>query len=142
MIAALAVIALSIFGLCQLSGLWNRVTPLPMPTETAVPAATATLVPTGTPTEMPTPTTEPSATPVPVLMPGVHAMVSGSGSLQLRLRAGPGLNQELLLTLEDGTRLELLEGPQTVDGFSWWKVETEDGIQGWAAGDWLVPSSP
>jgi hypothetical protein len=142
MIIAFAVIAMSLFGLFQLSGLWKRVAPLPMPTQTPTPAATATLVPTGTPTGTPAPTVTPTATPEPELLVGVLATVNGTGAQQLKMRAAPGLDQQLLSTLLDGTRLRVLEGPQTKDGYSWWKVQTEDGLQGWVAGDWLVPTAP
>ena len=146
MVVAFAVIALSLFGLCQISGLWKKATPLPMPmptqTQTPAPAATATPAPTGTSTAAPAPTATPTATAAPVLSVGVLATVNGTGAQQLKIRAAPGLDQGLVSTLPDGTRLRVLEGPQTKDGFSWWKVQTEDGLQGWVAGDWLVPTAP
>jgi len=75
-------------------------------------------------------------------MPGGQAVVQGTGAQQLRLRAGPGLDKEMLATLPDDTRLKVLDGPETADGYKWWKVQTEDGLVGWVAGDWLVPIAP
>lgn len=75
-------------------------------------------------------------------MPGGQAVVQGTGAQQLRLRAGPGLDKEMLGTLPDDTRLKVLDGPETADGYKWWKVQTEDGLVGWVAGDWLVPIAP
>jgi hypothetical protein len=48
----------------------------------------------------------------------------------------------MLRTLEDGTQLQVLEGPEAADGYEWWKLRTDDGLEGWAAGDWLVPVAP
>jgi len=75
-------------------------------------------------------------------MAGGNVMVAGTGVAQLRLRAGPGLTQETVATLEDGTRLTVLEGPATADEHEWWKVRTADGQEGWVAGDWLSPVAP
>ena len=69
-------------------------------------------------------------------------MVSGAGAKQLRLRVGPGLTYETLQTLKDGTHLTVLEGPEQADGYKWWRVQTDDGQEGWVAGDWLVPVTP
>lgn len=75
-------------------------------------------------------------------MPGGRAVVQGTGVQQLRLRAGPGLDKEMLCTLPDDTKLMVLEGPELADGYTWWKVQTDDGLVGWVAGDWLVPIAP
>jgi hypothetical protein len=136
----------SIAGLCRVSGLYNRLAPLPAPTATSTSTSTSTslptrtLLPTWTLTAVPSPI--PSATPVPVVMPGGQVVVRGTGAQELRLRAGPGLTQQMLSTLEDGTQLLVLEGPEAADGYEWWKLRTDDGVEGWAAGDWLVPVAP
>jgi hypothetical protein len=75
-------------------------------------------------------------------MPGGQVVVKGTDGQQLRLRAGPALNQETLRIVEEGAILKVLEGPEAADGFQWWKVQTDDGVTGWAAGNWLVPVVP
>jgi len=140
MLLALALVLVAAAGLCRVSGLSNRLTPLPTPTATSTSLPTRTALPTWTLTSTPVPTA--TATPVPVIMPGGQAEVSGVGAQQLRLRAGPGLTHETLRTLQDGTRLTVLEGPEAADGYKWWKVRTEDGQEGWVAEDWLVPVVP
>jgi hypothetical protein len=34
--------------------------------------------------------------------------------------------------------MELTEGPQPADGFSWFRVRTLGGLEGWVAGEQLV----
>ena len=146
MVLAVALILVALIGLCRISGLADQLRPLPAPTIT--PAQVATRAPQmtaiATRTLLPTPSASPTVTetPVPVIMPGGRAVVAGTGAEQLRLRVGPGLAQEMVGTLADGTRLSVLDGPDSADGYTWWKVQTEDGQQGWAAGDWLVPVAP
>ncbi len=69
-------------------------------------------------------------------------LVRGAGAQKLRLRASPGLSQETLTALADDTKLKVLEGPQVADGYVWWRVQTDDGRNGWAASNWLVPVVP
>lgn len=68
--------------------------------------------------------------------------MQGTAGQKLRLRVGPGLNEDTLRIVDDGTRLRVLEGPTTADGYDWWKVQTDDGLLGWTAGTWLVPVAP
>lgn len=140
MLLALGLILVALAGLCQVSGLSERFRTLPAPTGTPTAPPTLTQVPTVTPTATLQPTA--TATPVPIVMTGGEATVSGTEGSQLRLRSAPGLDQETLGTLEDGTHLIVLEGPESVDGHEWWKVRADDGRQGWVAGDWLVPVVP
>jgi len=140
MLAAVAIVLIAGAGLCQVSGLGKRLRPSAAPTPTATGVPTATALPTWTPTSTPVPTA--TATPVPVVMPGGQVVVKGTDGQQLRLRAGPALNQETLRIVEEGTILKVLEGPEAADGFQWWKVQTGDGVIGWVAGNWLVPVVP
>lgn len=140
MLAALVLVLIAVVGICRVSGLANRLRPLPTPTPTATLVPTATALPTLTPTVTPVPTA--TATPVPVIMPGGQVTVKGTEGQQLRLRAGPALTQETLRIVEEGTVLKVLEGPEAADGFNWWKVQTDDGVTGWVAGNWLVPVAP
>lgn len=65
---------------------------------------------------------------------------------QLSVRATPGTDANLLTSVNAGTQYTVLAGPQTVDGFSWYQIRSDDGsVQGWVAeGDgaatrWLSP---
>jgi len=112
------------------------------PTATAKPAATP--LPTNTPvppTATPPPATA-TATPAPHVMVGATVMVSDTGGLDLRLRAGPGLDFVTLKIVQEGAQLLVLEGPQTADDHTWWRMREAQGVVGWAVEDWLVPVSP
>jgi len=145
---ALLLVLAAAAGLCRVSGLWTRLTPLPMPTgtatATAVPTFTLTPLPTLTSTPSPTLTSvpTPSATPVPVIMVGGQAKVIETGAARLRLRSLPGLAGETLAMLEDDTLLTVLDGPESADGYQWWQVQTADSLIGWVAADWLRPVLP
>jgi len=138
--AALAVVLVALIGLCQLTGLPKRLRPLPTATPTATLVPTATALPTLTPTETPMPTA--TETPEPVIMVGAQVVVKGTEGQQLSLRAGPAVTQNRLRIVEEGVVLKVLEGPTAADGFQWWKVQTSDGVEGWVAGNWLVPVAP
>jgi hypothetical protein len=109
------------------------ITIIPLPTITPT-------VPTATPIQTPTP----FATELPIPPPGdisigAYVQVSGTGGDGLRLRTGPGLEGEVrLLGLEDEVFL-VEEGPQAVDGFSWWFVQGlfDESRRGWAVSNYL-----
>ncbi len=122
----------------------------PVPTATALPATksplpAATLVPTatkGSSTSVPSPTsprpTE-TSTPLPTItntpQPLTAAVSSGVG---VWLRDLPGTETEQLEWLLEGTILIVLPGQETVDDLLWQQVQTEDGLIGWVASDFIV----
>jgi len=86
---------------------------------------------------------EPTPTPV-VLGPGVRAQVTTQGSARLSLRQEPRAESELITRLIADTEVTVVDGPVQKDGYTWWKVETDEGQTGWVAqGDettlWLTP---
>ncbi|NTU86407.1 MAG: SH3 domain-containing protein, partial [Chloroflexales bacterium] len=50
----------------------------------------------------------------------------------LRARTAPGLGAGVAARIPEGAEVTLREGPVTVDGFTWWRVEAADGA-GWVA---------
>ena len=68
---------------------------------------------------------------------GGVAQVSGTDGGGLRLRGGPGVAHPVQATLADGVRVQVLEGPQEVDGFQWFRVSAAAG-SGWAAARYLI----
>ncbi|MBZ0288691.1 MAG: tetratricopeptide repeat protein [Anaerolineae bacterium] len=66
------------------------------------------------------------------LVVGGKAVVTSTEGDTLRVRGGAGRSFEVIAQLEPGTIVTLLEGPQIVDDLSWWKIQTEDGLEGWA----------
>ncbi|MFQ6014012.1 MAG: hypothetical protein ACE5NP_01040 [Anaerolineae bacterium] len=117
-----------------------------------LPTATATVAvlqqPTDTPTRPlitavpPTNTPQPTPTPPTEIAVGGYVRIVNTKGLDLRFRAGPGLNYITLVILPEGTVLKVLEGPQKADDFVWWRLESKDGVIGWAAQNWLQPVPP
>ncbi len=123
--------------------LWNPFTPPTQPTVEITPTATPALptVPT-----LPTATSTPKPTPTPSvpteIKVGGYVKVVGAEADELSYRSGPGLNYARLTIVKDGTILEVLEGPEEADGYTWWRLEDEDEFIGWAADNWLEPTRP
>jgi hypothetical protein len=106
-------------------------TPSLTPTFTLTPTLTSTPIPptaTITPSLTPTPTLPPTATftpsPTPVL--GVVRMDVAEGA---RIRAEPA--GETISFLANGSLVIIFPETREVDGVSWMRVQTPDGVQGW-----------
>jgi hypothetical protein len=129
----------------------QTVSAVPTPTlliefATPVPGATRPLAvrrPPTLPAVAPTDAVTATNVSVPAgpIAPGGFVEVQGTGTLGVRLRSGPGLNYTTNRVAEEGTRFKVLEGPQSVDDFEWWRLETKDGTIGWAAATYLKPTS-
>ncbi len=65
------------------------------------------------------------------LAPGADALINTTEGDRLRLRAGPGLSFAVIAELADDTRVLILEGPQSANGFVWWRIRLADGTSGW-----------
>jgi hypothetical protein len=69
----------------------------------------------------------------------VETAVVSSG-VGVWLRATPSTTGEQLEWLLDGTVLVLLDGQETADDLLWQQVQTEAGVTGWVAADFLLTS--
>jgi uncharacterized protein YhaN len=69
------------------------------------------------------------------LAAGASAWVTRAGGLPLRLRSGPSLNESVIDRLQPGTQMTLQDGPRNADGHAWWHIRTQDGKEGWVAGE-------
>lgn len=62
----------------------------------------------------------------------------------VNMRDTPGTDSEIITDLNAGIQLEIIDGPETADGFTWWMgvVLNEDsvdqGISGWVVEDYLT----
>ncbi|KAA3642884.1 MAG: hypothetical protein DWQ07_20385 [Chloroflexi bacterium] len=54
----------------------------------------------------------------------------------LNLREAPDLNAPVLLQLQSGDIIQILEGPIETENFIWWKVRTEGNVEGWVVEQW------
>ncbi|MCD4687078.1 MAG: SH3 domain-containing protein, partial [Anaerolineae bacterium] len=50
----------------------------------------------------------------------------------LNVREYPTLNARVLTALYSGSRVGIMGGPRDADGYRWWRVRTETGVEGWA----------
>jgi uncharacterized protein YgiM (DUF1202 family) len=49
----------------------------------------------------------------------------------LNVRESPALSAAILEKLPDGVAITLLEGPLDAEGYTWWRIATPGGIEGW-----------
>jgi hypothetical protein len=118
----------------------------------AVPAATATSepLPTNTPSLLtaillPSPTaTEPpdvgeGEPPTSTeIATGVSVVVKGTKGAGLNIREEPSRQARIVVSAKEGAVLTVLEGPTEAGGYVWWKLQTQDGKEGWGASEWLA----
>lgn len=109
-------------------------------------------------TMIPAPTHTPSAPIIPTNDPliatptlaadtigaNAYVQISGTEGEGLRIRSTAGLNGETVFRGEEAEVFVVKDGPQTVDGYTWWYLVApyDDTRAGWAAADFLavVPS--
>jgi len=67
-----------------------------------------------------------------------------TGTDGLRIRSAPGLNTETVFRGEESEAFLVKDGPQTVDGYTWWYVVApyDDTRAGWAAAEFLAVVPP
>ena len=76
---------------------------------------------------------------------GLFAYVNPEPPLPNNVRSDAGPNHSMIGEIEAGKAMKILEGPQCVDGWFWWKVRALDtDLQGWTPeGErknyWLIP---
>ena len=69
--------------------------------------------------------------PPPRLTVGGQARVTFTDGTPLRVRATPG--GSIITQLPEGTVIQVIGGPQCQGQYTWWQIQTTDGIQGWSA---------
>lgn len=83
-----------------------------------------------------------SATPTPPqparpLQIGDQVQIVGTDGAALRIRAAPSGSSHIVTRLSEGSKLEIIDGPQQADGRTWWKVKGDSG-EGWCAAEFLA----
>ena len=66
------------------------------------------------------------------LVVGATATVHVTDNDVLNVRGGAGVNFAVLEELPDSTPVTILGGPVYADDFTWWRVRTPNGVEGWA----------
>jgi hypothetical protein len=62
---------------------------------------------------------------------GGLAIVNTTEGDTLNVRAAPTRDSAVMTRLPDGDRVTIVDGPRAAEGFTWWKVRTGAGVQGW-----------
>jgi hypothetical protein len=63
---------------------------------------------------------------------GKNALVC-LNSGRLNVRNNPGLDGSVITSLTRGTNVKVIDGPKCLDYYSWWKIISVNGIEGWVA---------
>jgi hypothetical protein len=108
-----------------------------LPVGTPEPTATATTR-TRTATPVPTGTQPPPESPTPVF--GYQARVGNTNFEGVNVRAGPGLENDIVTKLSPGTLIDVFDEPaQAADGYDWAHVRIDEDTEGWIAANFLIP---
>lgn len=106
----------------------------------AAPSATP-LLPLASATPSPPPISQTTETwSDGILSIGAYVQITGTGGDGLRLRADPGLSGTVRFLAIDGEVFQVLDGPQAVDGYTWWFLQApyDPNVEGWAVDDFFV----
>jgi hypothetical protein len=68
---------------------------------------------------------------------GAPVLVQGTGG-GLNLREQPSTAARVVVTVQDGTPLTVVDGPTQADGYTWWQLQTAEGSRGWGVSNWLA----
>jgi hypothetical protein len=108
---------------------------------TAVPSVTAVAItPTTIPTFTPIPTPDNALAPDEITV-GFYAVVANTEGFGVTIRGGPSTSNVARLVADEGTVLLVIDGPEEANTFLWWQVQLQDGTEGWAAGQFLIPTA-
>jgi hypothetical protein len=106
------------------------------------PTATATRIrPTvtlaATPTSLPPTPTPTIAVPTAIAKDVYVAVVDG-----VNFRKEASTSAQIIRTLGAGEVLQVVDGPVSANDRTWWKLRDPNGVEGWAAQDFLAPTAP
>ncbi len=115
------------------------------------------IVLTAPPSATPEPTSRPQApTPIPTFTPiptpdtavapselraGFYAEVANTDDLGVTVRGGPSTRNVVVTVAEEGTPLFIIGGPTEAEDFLWWNIRLDNGLEGWAVQNFLIPAA-
>ena len=112
-------------------------------------SAAAAATPTPTPTRVrptitlaPTPTSAPTFTPTPNIPTAIAKGVFVAVIDGVNFRQEASTAAQIIRTLGAGEVLEVIDGPVSANDRTWWKLKDPNGVEGWAAQDFLAPTAP
>jgi hypothetical protein len=107
------------------------------PTATPTRARAATVTPLASPTPVP-PTLEPTVAIPATIEKGVYVTVVDA----VNFRQEASTTAQIIRTLGAGEVLQVTDGPVTANERTWWKLKDPNGVEGWAAQDFIAPTAP
>ena len=115
----------------------------PTATDTFTPTVTftATLTPSITPTRTLIPTMTPTKTKVMTPTP-IYGIVSVRGDTGVLVRTTPSLESDVIRGIYNNAVLEILGETVFADGYTWIKVRTNEGYDGWVTVEVLRTATP
>lgn len=111
--------------------------PSPIPSPTS-PLPTPSPIPTFTP--IPTPDT---AVAPPEVTVGYYAQVANTDGFGINLRGGPSTSNAIITLVDEAALVLVIDGPEVDEANDrlWWQLQLDDGTEGWAVGEFLVPAA-
>ena len=110
---------------------------VPTPTVTPTRARAATVTPIASPTPVP-PTAAPTVAIPTTIEKGVYVTVIDA----VNFRQDASTAAQIIRTLGAGEVLQVTDGPVSANERSWWKLKDPNGVEGWAAQDFIAPTAP
>lgn len=106
--------------------------------------------PTATPTRVrPTVTLAPSPTPVQLTAtstPDIPTVIAKDVYVTVvdgvNFRQEASTSAQIIRTLGAGEVLQVIDGPVSANDRTWWKLKDPNGVEGWAAQDFLQTTAP
>jgi hypothetical protein len=107
----------------------------PTPTDYIPPTATPYVAPTDIPAA---PTAAPADTTNDPITVGAQVKIVDTGPTGLNFRKDPARAGEKIGSLPEGSVYEVVGGPQSADGLTWWQLkDPASGQTGWGAADYM-----
>jgi uncharacterized protein YgiM (DUF1202 family) len=107
----------------------------PMVATATLPVLPVLALTTPGPTPLSTPL--PGTRAAPMLAPGAKAVVYDTGRSGLNVRSDAGTTFPKVGSVPEGFTVEVIAGPREADGYVWYQVKDETGVNGWAAANFL-----
>jgi hypothetical protein len=63
------------------------------------------------------------------------ARVTFTDGSDMRIREKPGYSEDILTAVPEGTAIVIQNSRKCADGSTWWKILTDEGLEGWMAED-------
>jgi hypothetical protein len=127
-------LVICVYGGRALVGNFAVAAPTPTVTPTRV-KPTVTLV--ASPTPLP-----PPPTPTVVIPSNIDKGVYVTVIEGVNFRQEASTTAQIIRTLGAGEVLQVIDGPVSANERTWWKLKDPNGVEGWAAQDFLLPTAP